>query len=184
MDYWEKPKGNKIVLKTVVWGQSCISRCFWLCIGSAAPCVVHCSCIIHVLCEFCFLHICVVDFFFPLCACLHKLYILPILYVSICTCVWLCTRAQAPRSLFADGREGGREGWMASHLRRVGVKLRAPNYSPGSCSPPSAPVFGCIFPDRVRWCAPLVSEVLVSGGPHLSTKHGCVWLADLNEIPS
>lgn len=79
-----------------------------MCIGSAAPCVAHCSCIIHVLCEFCFLDICVVDFFFPLCACLHKLYILPILYVSICTCVWLCTRAQAPRSLFADGREGWR----------------------------------------------------------------------------
>ncbi|CAB1449268.1 unnamed protein product [Pleuronectes platessa] len=46
---------------------------------------------------------------------------------------------QVPGSLSAEGRDG----W------RVGVELRAPNYSPGSHSlhaSPSAPMFGCIFP--------------------------------------
>lgn len=56
---------------------------------------------------------------------------------------------------------------MASQTRRVGVVLRAPNYSCGSCSlpaSPSAPMFGCIFPGRVRRYAPLASTAPVSGG--------------------
>lgn len=130
---------------------------------------------------------------------LHSLYIVCLRERVVLVCLMIQTILYVYVHLYVAARyspgawepicrgEGGQEGWMASHSRRVGVKLRAPNYSPGSHSlpaSPSAPMFGCIFPGRVTWYAPLVSKALVSGGLHLSTKHGCVWLAGLNEIPS
>lgn len=66
-------------------------------------------------------------------------------YEHLCVAVYPSPGAREPIC------RGG--GMMASQLRRVGVKLRAPNYSPGSYSLPAsplAPMFGCIFPGRVR----------------------------------
>lgn len=87
-------------------------------------------------------------FFFPI-VCMPT----QTIYTSYTVCVYmhLCVAVyQSPGTQESICRW---EGGMASHSMRVGVKLRAPNYSPGSCSlpaSPSAPVFGCIFPDRVR----------------------------------
>lgn len=101
-------------------------------------------------------------------------------YIHLCAAV-----APEPRRPGAYLQRVGRDGWRLSRgvwASSSGHLITAP--APTACLRlPQPPVFGCIFPGRVRWYALLVSEALVSGGLHLSTKHGCVWLADLNEIP-
>lgn len=137
---------------------------------------MHCFCITPVNL---YLHTCAINFFSY---CVRDA---PYCMYWIRANIPLCGCVPERRHPGAYLQMGGRDGWRLGRgvwASCSGHLITTP--APAACLrlTPSL-VFGCIFSDRVGWCAPLVSQVLVSRGPHLSAEHSFVWLGDLNELP-